>query len=162
VVPMLIDALAHERSEFVQPALTRALAAHRNDDRVRDALLPLVMRGADLFRGSLIAALGDYRARYAVDAITQVAKLDGPLQTDAITALARIGDQSSARLFGELRKSAPKEVQPTIIAGECLLGFDCQSREEYLVAALRESARPSGDAIMSGNIAHGLMLLALG
>lgn len=161
IVPTLIDALGRERSEFVQPALTRALAAYGDDKRVRDALLPLVMRGEDLFRGSLISALGDYRATYAVKAISDVAKLDGPLQDDAITALVRIGDPSTTSLLGELRRTAPAKVQPTIIAGECVLGFDCQSREQYLTTALRENSKAGGDAIVLGDAAHAMAILAL-
>ena len=95
VLPALIDALEREQSEFVRPALLRALAAYGDDPRARSAVLPLVMRGQDYFRGALIDALGDYRGAYAVSAISEVAKLDGPLQDDAVTALGKIGDGST-------------------------------------------------------------------
>ena len=44
IVPLLIDALARETSEFVRPSLTRALAA-QGERRASDALLPLVTTG---------------------------------------------------------------------------------------------------------------------
>ena len=59
VLSILLKALAAERSEFVRPALTRAVAAHGADPRARETLTPLIMRGEDLFRGALIEALGD-------------------------------------------------------------------------------------------------------
>jgi hypothetical protein len=45
------------------------------------------MRGEDLFRGAVIDALGDYDGKFALADIIQVAKLDGPLQDDAVTAI---------------------------------------------------------------------------
>src|SRR5437879_4204673 len=80
-----IESLAREQSEFVRPALLRALAAYGDGPRAREAVLPLVMRGQDDFRGALIDALGDYRGGYAAQQIAEVAKLDGPLQDDAVT-----------------------------------------------------------------------------
>jgi len=99
VVPRLIDALSDETSEFVRPALTRALAANGADPGARDVLVPLVLRGEDYFRGAVIEALGDYKAAYALTAIEQVARLDGPLQDDAITAIGKIGDPSRLKLL---------------------------------------------------------------
>ena len=65
IIPSLIEALAKEQSEFVRPALLRALVAHGSDARARTAILPLVMRGQDDFRGAVIEALGEYRVTYA-------------------------------------------------------------------------------------------------
>ena len=45
-----------------------------------------VGRGEDFFRGAVIEALGDYKAGYAYDALTAVARLEGPLQDDAALA----------------------------------------------------------------------------
>src|SRR5689334_1556297 len=82
VLPKLLAALSTEQSEFTRPSLTRALAAAGADPRVRDALIPLVTRGEDIYRGAVIEALGDYDGRYALAPITSVAELDGPLQDD--------------------------------------------------------------------------------
>ncbi len=57
----------------------------------------LVMKGQAFFRSAVIEALGDYRATYAVGPITEVAKIDGPMQTDAAIALGKIGDKIVAR-----------------------------------------------------------------
>ena len=121
VVPKLLAALETEQSEFVRPALTRALAAVSTDARVERVLLPLVLRGEDIFRGAVIEALGAYGRRAALADITQVAQLDGPLQDDAITALGRIGDPSSRQTLAALQQSAPRELQPTMSAALCLL-----------------------------------------
>jgi len=42
----------------------------------------------------VIEALGDYKAQYALEALTAVARLDGPLQDDAgRSPLGKIGDK---------------------------------------------------------------------
>src|SRR5688572_11963825 len=64
-LPALITALGREQSEFVRPALMRALAASQGEPAVQKALEPLIMRGEDYFRGSAIEALGDYQAAWA-------------------------------------------------------------------------------------------------
>jgi hypothetical protein len=92
LVPRLIDALSREESEFVRPALTRALAAKAGETRVRDALNGLVMKGQDFFRSAVIEAVGDYKGAYALPSLIEVAKLDGPLQDDAVLAIGKIGD----------------------------------------------------------------------
>jgi hypothetical protein len=144
VVPALIDALARERSEFVRPALTRALAAHGHDSRARDVLAPLVLRGEDFFRGAVIEALGDFRAAYALPNIVAVAELDGPLQDDAITALGKIGDPSLRPTLASLQREAPRELQPTLSASLCLLGFDCETHEAFVDDSLAFAAATEG------------------
>ena len=67
MLPALLKALEREESEFVRPALVRALAAQGSDPRVRETLLVEVGRGQDFFRSAVIEALGDYRAAYAVE-----------------------------------------------------------------------------------------------
>ena len=102
----LIEGLEKESSEFVRPALTRSIAAQGSEARARAALVPLVARGDNYFRGAVIEALGDYSGTYALAEIAEVAKLDGPLQDDAILALGKIGDSSTVALLGSLQKTA--------------------------------------------------------
>jgi HEAT repeat protein len=162
ILPNLLAALPRERSEFVRPALTRAIAAHGSDPRAREALLPLVIRGEDLFRGALIEALGDYGATYAVASIADVAKLDGPLQDDAITALGKIGDASARATLEALQRSAQPEVQPTVSAAFCLLKIDCERQEAYLKQALEYGLKdPDGLPLLRGAV-HALGMLAIG
>ena len=97
MAPILLAALQTEKAEFVRPAMVSALAALGDDMRVQRALLGEVGRGLDFFRGAVIDALGDRRAAYALDGIAAVAKLQGPLQDDAVLALGRIGDRARAR-----------------------------------------------------------------
>jgi len=59
MIPALLQALSKEESEFVRPALIRALAAHGADPRVRQTLLQEVGRGQDYFRSAVIDALAD-------------------------------------------------------------------------------------------------------
>src|SRR5512134_3975852 len=90
VIPRLLEALKVEASEFVRPALTRALAAHADDPKVRQTMEGLVMQGQAFFRSVVIEALGDHRGAYAIKPITDVARIDGPLQDDAVLALGKI------------------------------------------------------------------------
>jgi hypothetical protein len=114
---------------------------------VKDLLSRFVIQGEDVFRGATIVALGDYRRTYATKAIIEVAKLDGPLQADAIAALGRMKDSSAASALTEIRRHAPAEVVPLIVADECLLGFDCEPREKYLIDALRRDEKNAGRAL---------------
>jgi len=140
IAPLLLKALDREDSEFVRPELTRAVAAYGAfDPKARDAMLPLVDRGQDFFRGAAIEALGDYKAAYAVDAIQRVAKLDGPLQDDAALALGKIGDKRALGTLAELQRTAPRERQPAIAAGICLLGVNCESHQGFVIETLRFS-----------------------
>jgi len=140
IAPLLLKALDREDSEFVRPELTRAVAAYGAfDPKARDAMLPLVDRGQDFFRGAAIEALGDYKAVYAVDAIQRVAKLDGPLQDDAALALGKIGDKRALATLAELQRTAPRERQPAIAAGICLLGVNRESHQGFVTETLRFS-----------------------
>jgi HEAT repeat protein len=137
MVPDLLAALDRELAEFVRPALVRALAAHGDDPRVQPALVREAGRGEDFFRSAVIEALGDYGARYAFDAVTAVAKLDGPLQDDAALALGKMGDKRALETLAGLQRSAPRASQPTVAAGICLLGVNCDSHENYLIETLK-------------------------
>ena len=89
----------------------RALAAVRRPiRRVRRPRSPALRRcaGEDFFRSAVIEALGDYKATYALDAITAVAKLDGPLQDDAALALGKIGDKRALETLAALQRTAPQ------------------------------------------------------
>ena len=159
-LPVLLDRLTKERSEFVRPALTRALAAHGSDARVRAVLVPLIARGEDFFRGALIEAIGDYDGKYAAAEIAEVAKLDGPLQDDAITALGKIGDTSHAALLGTLQKTAARSVQPTISASLCLMGINCQGHEDFLRKTLAIAVTDKSYQDVLRGVAHAWGVLA--
>lgn len=161
VLPTLISALAREQSEFVRPALTRAIAAQGADPRAQAVLLPLVARGEDLFRGAVIEALGDYKGSYALAAITDVAKLDGPLQDDAITALGKAGDASLRPTMAALQKSAPPERQPTVSAALCLLGIDCPAQSAYLRTTLTFAAGNQDFQPLLRGAVHAFGMLAM-
>jgi len=164
VTPRLMDALSTERSEFVRPALMRALAAAavvEAPPALQQELQTLVSRGEDLFRGATIEALGDYGVKFAVNAIAQVAELDGPLQDDAITAIGRLGDASTRRLLAKLQGSVPRELQPTVSAALCLQGVDCDARLAYLVETLAFATVNAGYQPLLRGAVHGLSVLAI-
>lgn len=161
MVPDLIAALEKEQAEFVRPSLVRALAAHGADPRVQRLLVRDVGRGEDFFRGAVIEALGDYRAQYALDAITVVAQQDGPLQDDAAIALGKIGDKRSLEILAGLQRSAPRERQPAVATGICLLGTNCESHEGFLVQTLAFADRNPGFQELLRGAATGLGALAI-
>jgi HEAT repeat protein len=159
VLPALVARMADERSEYVRPALTRAIAAHLPDPRARQALLPLVERGEDFFRSAAIVALGEARASFAVDSIRAVAKFDGPLQEDAILALGRVGEKALLPELAALQRDAPPERRPAIAAAVCMLGLDCEAQYRYLVELLKFSTGDR-DARMLRASARALAALA--
>jgi HEAT repeat protein len=159
-IPSMIEALGNEQSEFVRPALLRALAANGRDDRAHRALLPLITRGQDDFRGAVIEALGEYKATYGLGPISEVAKLDGPLQDDAVTALGRIGDPSSHELLAELQRTAPRVVQPSIAAALCLIGANVSANDTYLKQSLTFAASSENNQALLRGAAHALAVLA--
>jgi hypothetical protein len=137
VLPRLLAAADKEDSEFVRPALMRALAAHGADARVRGMTTKLVLQGQDFFRSAVIEALGDYAGAYASSQLTELAKLEGPLQDDAVVALGKIGDKASLAVFAALQRSAPRDTQPAIAASICLLGVNCPTHVKYLADTVR-------------------------
>jgi HEAT repeat protein len=161
MVPQFLAALDKEQGEFVRPELVRALAAHGDDARVRQALLREVGRGEDFFRSAVIEALGDHKAQYAVDALTVIAKLEGPLQDDAALALGKIGDKRALETLAAIQRTAPRPTQPTIAAAICLLNVNCQSHEGYLVDALKFSDEHAGFQELLRSAAGGLSSLAV-
>lgn len=156
----LVEALNKESSEFVRPALTRALAAQQLDDRARVAVAPLITSGVDFFRGEVIQALGDYKAAWAAPAILAVAKLDGPLQDDAVLALGKLGDASVLPALGDLQKQVPRERQPALAAAMCMLGVNCAGHRQYLDESLKFAATNDGFQVLLRASAHALSAFA--
>jgi len=145
MVAEFLSALGREQGEFVRPALVRAAAAIAADDgRLRQALLGEVTRGEDFFRSAVIEALGDYRVRDAFDAVTAVARLDGPLQDDAALALGKIGDKRALETFAALQRPAPRATQSSVAAAICLLGINCEAHRSFLVDTLKFADKNAG------------------
>jgi HEAT repeat protein len=157
----MLEALASESAETVRPALTRTLAAHATDPRVRDALTGLVMKGQDFFRSAVIEALGDYKGAYALPSLLQVAKLDGPLQQDAVLAVGKIGDKKTVEVLAPLQRSASRNSQPTIAAAICLLGINCSSHQSFLEQSLKFSMETDGYRDLLRASTGGLAALAM-
>lgn len=160
MIPVLLKALEREESEFVRPALVRALAAQGSDPRVRETLLVEVGRGQDFFRSAVIEALGDYRATYALEPLTTIARMAGPLQVDAVIALGKLKDQRAMETLASLQRSAPRESQPTIAAAICLLGVNCDSHLAYLIETLRYADQNAGYQALLRNTVAALVALA--
>ena len=162
VAERLLAALDRETSEFVRPALVRALAAHDDDAAVRARLVRDVDRGESYFRAVVIEALGDRRAGYALDALLALASEQGPLQDDALLALGKIGDRRAAGVIAAARASVPDVLQPVASAAACLLEIGCDSQVPYIVEALRYGAQTDADdgRQLLRNAASGLAALA--
>jgi len=160
MLPALVKALAREESEFVRPALVRALAAQGSDPRVRQTLLIEVVRGQDFFRSGVIEALGDYQGTYAVEPLLTIARLNGPLQADAVVALGKLKDQRAMETLASLQRSAPRDIQPTIAAAICLLGVNCDTHLPYIVETLRFADKNPGYQELLRNSVSALVALA--
>jgi hypothetical protein len=162
LVPSLLAALDKEQAEFVRPMLVRALAAYGSDANVQQVLTRETGRGEDFFRSTVIEALGDHKATYAVDSLIAIAKLDGPLVDDAALALGKIGDRRALETLAGLQRTAPRPTQPVVAAGICLLGVNCGSHENYLVQTLRFSNDNIGFQELLRGAAAGLGALGVG
>lgn len=157
----LVAALAREQAQFVRPALLRALAAlGRDDERVRRALVQEIGRGETLFRSAVIEALGDYRATYALDALSGASGLEGPLQQDAALALGKLQDRRALPVLAKLQQSAPPAAQPDVAAAICLLGVNCSSHLGYLERVLRFAEKTPGFQPLVRGAAAGLGSIA--
>ena len=129
-LPRLLEALRKEDSEFVRPALTRAIAAYGSDPKVREVMTGLVMRGQRFFRGAVIEAVGDFKGTYAFAPLTEIAKLDGPLQDDAVLALE---SWVTSERWRRLRPCSARRRgirQPSIATAICLIGVNCRSHRD--------------------------------
>ncbi|HEV3214411.1 MAG TPA: HEAT repeat domain-containing protein [Vicinamibacterales bacterium] len=160
MIPALLQALDREESEFVRPALVRALAAQGGDPRVRDTLLQEVGRGEDYFRSAVIEAVGDYRATYALESLLQIARLGGPLQIDTVIALGKLKDQRALEALAAIQRAAPRETQPAIAAAICLLGVNCDAHLAYLIETLKFADRNPGYQELLRNTVSSLVALA--
>jgi HEAT repeat protein len=160
MIPALLKALDREDSEFVRPALVRALAAQGGDPRVRETLLQEVGRGEDYFRSAVIEALGDYRATYALEPLLEIARLGGPLQIDTVIALGKLKDQRALEALATIQRSAPRETQPAIAAAICLLGINCDAHFGYLTDTLKFADRNPGYQELLRNTVSSLVALA--
>ena len=160
MIPVLLKALDREDSEFVRPALVRALAAQASDPRVRETLLQEVGRGEDYFRSAVIEALGDYHASYALEPLLQIARLGGPLQIDAVIALGKLKDQRALETLATLQRSASRETQPAIAAAICLLGINCDAHFAFLVDTLKFADKNPGYQALLRNTVASLVALA--
>ena len=90
-----------------------------------------------------------------------VAKLDGPLQDDAVLAIGKIGDKKSVDTLAALQRTAPRSVQPTIAAAICLLGINCSSHQGYLEQSLKFSMETDGFRDLLHGSTRGLAALAI-
>ena len=160
MIPVLLKALDREDSEFVRPALVRALAAQASDPRVRETLLQEVGRGEDYFRSAVIEALGDYHASFALEPLLQIARLGGPLQIDAVIALGKLKDQRALETLATLQRSASRETQPAIAAAICLLGINCDAHFAFLVDTLKFADKNPGYQALLRNTVASLVALA--
>lgn len=160
LAPKFLAALAKEEGEFVRPALIRALAAMHKEPGVVDVLMRDTRRGVDFFRSTVIEAIGDYKVAAALPAVIEVAKLDGPLQDDAVTAIGKIGDKSALPVLASLQQSAPKESQPAIAAAICLTGTNCTAHIGYLEKTLTYAETYPGFQELLRSAAAGLGHLA--
>ena len=147
IAPRLLAALDTETSEFVRPALVRALAANDDERAVREQLVRDIDRGETFFRAVVIEALGDHRAEYAVDALLPLAAAPGVLQDDALLALGKIGDRRAAGVIAEVHPLVDETLQPVMSAASCLLGTGCEAQVGYVGDVLRygASAGTAGD-----------------
>jgi HEAT repeat protein len=136
LAPKLLAALDKEEGEFVRPALIRALAAIPKDPKVAEVLMRDAMRGVDYFRSTVIEAIGDYKVTTAMPRLVEIARLEGPLQDDAATAIGKIGDKNQLGVLAAMQQSAPKETQPAVAAAICLMGTNCSSHIGYLEKTL--------------------------
>ncbi|MGE3842191.1 MAG: HEAT repeat domain-containing protein [Vicinamibacterales bacterium] len=155
-----LERFEKELADFVRPALLRAMAALGTDVRVQQALLKDVFRGQDFFRSAVIEALGDRKAAYAVPALIDVAKLDGPLRDDAVLALGRIGDVRAVETLAALQRVGSRELQPLVAAALCLLGRNCDSHRRFLQQTLTFASKQDGYQALLRNTAIAVGVLA--
>jgi len=137
VAALLVGLLQTEQAEFVRPALVSALAA-LGAETVQRPMIAETTRGMDFFRSAVIESLGRHRAAYALEAIVDASRIEGPLQDDAVLALGRIGGPRAAAAVSELAGTT-SDATLMVHAARCLLGEDC-ARHLAAVVAIAEAA----------------------
>ena len=161
VVPRLLAAVADESSEFVRPALTRALAAYGDrSEGPRDDV------GSGDEGAGVLPQRGDRGARRLSRRVRGGAAHRG--REDRRTAAGWMPRSHSARsatsdrcpLLAGLQRTAPRESQPAIAAAICLLGVNCESHEPYLADTLRFGIDTIGFQELVRGSASGLAALA--
>jgi HEAT repeat protein len=90
-----------------------------------------------------------------------VARLDGPLQDDAVLAIGRIGDKRGLLVLADLQRNAPRNLQPSIAAAICLLGSNCSSHVGFLTESLRFAIANPGYQELLRAAAGGLSAVAV-
>ena len=145
LIERLLAALDTEMSEFVRPALIRALASQGSTPTVRRRLVADIDRGVDFFRGAVIEALGDYGANYAVESLMRVAGESGPLQDDALLALAKIRDRRSLPLLASLQGQSA-DLEPLVSGVASALGVDRQAHMRFMADTLAFAAAAEDQA----------------
>jgi hypothetical protein len=141
--------------------LTRAVAASGDDARVSGTLIPLVPRGVNFFRAAVIESLGDYHVAKAAPSVLEVAKLDGPLQENAIEALGKLGDKSVVPWLQSVEATVAPAVQPAVAAALCQLDVDCDRQMKFILDALTASMADSSRSAITEASAHALAVLAV-
>src|ERR1044071_9102220 len=138
-------------------------AAYRFFERSSDpALVPQFLAALDKEVGEFVRpALVRALAAYADDALTAVAKLDGPLQDDAALALGKVGDKRAIETMGELQRTASRQTQPSIAAAICLLGINCESHQNFLADSLKFAEKTLGFQELLRAAAAGLAALGV-
>jgi hypothetical protein len=119
------------------------------------------MKGQDFFRSVVIEAVGDHKAAYALPSLTTVARLEGPLQDDAVLALGKIGDKRALETVVALQRTGGRNLQPTIAAAICLLGVNCSSHQGYLTNSLAFAIGNAGFQELLRTSAAGLAALGV-
>ena len=105
------------------------------------ALIAETGRGLDFFRSAVIEALGDKRTSYALDTIAAIAKVDGPLQDDAVVALGKIRDRRAVPTLNSIEKPGP-DLTAALHAAICLLGEDCPGHIKALSETIGRVREP--------------------
>lgn len=159
MVEHLLAALETETSEFVRPALIRALASHANERTVRVRLMADIDRGVEFFRGAVIEALGDRGARYAVGSLINIASESGPLQDDALLALAKIGDPRVLPLLATLQ-GRNAELEPVVSGVASALGVDRSEHMSFMTESLRYAVSAGDQLGLVSASAAGLGVVA--
>ena len=150
MVPQLLDALDKEQAEFVRPgAGPRARRGAGARRRCRACAAGAACARSAAARTSSAAPSSrrsaTTRRAYAFDALTAVAKLDGPLQDDAALALGKIGDKRALEtLAGAAADRAARRRSRRLPPRSACSASTATSHESYLVETLKFADKNRG------------------